>query len=178
MSLFKKLLKKKEGGTVVGNLFRSAGPMIANAFAPGSGAVLAALNKAPQSVQKKGVELVDFAKSLPMQSFSSAAALADTASQSILTAGGSQSEAETVARQVTLQAQLPAVNSFDKKDGIAVLRGAAQGALENGMAVFLDKTKEGQVIEKAGIKATVEKYLPVAGLLLGCIGLFFAAKKK
>jgi hypothetical protein len=109
------LFPKKEGGSTVGNIIRTATSAALNSYVPGTGdianAFLNPVPQAPEPVQEAAKSAINWVASMPAQDSSTAFQIASSAASKMLSLGATQSEADKVQTAVQSIAQDPPVKA-------------------------------------------------------------------
>jgi hypothetical protein len=186
MSFFKKIFKKKPGGTLFGNLLRGA-TKIAGNFIPGANIVSSLLPEAPPLVQEAAQEAITQAALGPALSPLDLKALASQIQQNMLVAGATKPEASSVGAAAWAAASVPPaqagqvlnaaalqineapVNSFGKAELKTIFNGAVNGARDGATSAYLNETEMGKDQKKAAINTEGAKIMP--WVIGGCFAL-------
>ncbi len=183
--MFKKLFKKKEGGTFFGNLIRKGSQVAAGSLSlvPGVGSMLAplassianGLNPIPGSAGGAAAAAdVATAAGMPAQDPEAAQLMADRTFSNVQAAGGSVEDAKTAARAVRQFAVQPA--SLTRQEVKDVLNGTVDGALNGAATSWANKTASGNQTREELTEDAIKKYAPF--VLGGGALLYFMLKKR
>ena len=194
MSL-KSLFKRKEGGTIAGNILRGvakiAKPIAGgalNALAPGSGTLLnfvpigeGIMKLKEPEVQEKVAETIAKAAVMPPQSPEESKALAKNLKNDLISMGVDTLNADKLgsyAYDAAAASPVTTNQSLVKDDVRRIFNGAVTGAKTGAIDAYLNKTKHGQEVVKEAATSQFNKYLPfiLGGVIVVLIFKLFTKK--